>query len=243
MEIKSHFSSPLCLPHTELLPMRPKDVYLQNGCWHALWDRTVDHSEAPFHSCVELLLASLQGHGDPSCSAEAPPELSFGWLRVHTGMNDAKGQRQARGSKHGCTVRNKHRETRQVGELNRYGSFLPQRPLLWGELLAKKGPRSVKTLEEEEEEREKKMEQPLRVSFCSHIRINLSYISIKTFFQAAPALYKERTFLTGSKHWNHTYSSFKALMAKKKEKENIYLWTTSSTSKVKTGSIYERTAH
>lgn len=146
MEIKPHYSAPLCRHHTgnccveavDMVPMGTKDVYLQNGCWHALGDGAVDHSEAPFHGCMELLLASLQGQGDPSCSAEAPSELSVGWLRVHAGMNDAKGQRQAQDSKHGCTVCNKRRETRQVGELKRRGSFLPQRPWLWQKLLAKK---------------------------------------------------------------------------------------------------------
>lgn len=103
MEIKPRYSAAQCRRHTgnccvkavEVVPLRPKDVYLQNGCWHALREGAVDHSEAPFHGCVELLLASLQGQGDPSCSAEAPSELSFGWLGVHAGMNDAKGQRQA----------------------------------------------------------------------------------------------------------------------------------------------------
>lgn len=219
MEIKSHYSPPQRLPHTELLPMRPKDVYLQNGCWHALWDRTVDHSEAPFHSRMELPLASLQGHGDPSCSAEAPPELSFGWLRVHTGMNDAEGQRQARGSKHGCTVRNKHRERHEAGRRAKqiWQLFLPQRPLSCGEPLAKKGPRLAKNLEEEEREKPPKNNGTTSESFIllTYQDKNLSYISLKTFFQAAPALYKERTFLPGSKHRNHTNSSFKALIAKK----------------------------
>lgn len=137
--------------------MRSKDVYLQNGCWHALWDRTVDHSEAPFHGRVQLLLASLQGHGDPSCSEEAPSEPIFGWLRVQAGMNDAKGQWQAQGSKHGCTTCNMHRKTRQVGELNGHGSSLPWRPLLWGKPLAKKaqdqlGPWSRRTEEKNSSE-------------------------------------------------------------------------------------------
>lgn len=189
MEIKPHYSAPQCNRHTgncgvkavDMVPMRPKDVYLQNGCWHALWDGAVDHSEAPFHGCVELLLASLQGQGDPSCSAEAPPELSFDWLRVHAGMNDAKGQRQAQDSKHGWTVCNKHRETRQVGQLDRRGSFLLQRALVWQKPLAKK-----KKKRSEISQDLGVWGQTLRVSFRSHhIRINLGYTCFKTFFQVA----------------------------------------------------------
>lgn len=208
MEIKPHYSAPQWRRHTgnccvevvDMVPMRPKDVYLQNGCWHALWEGAVDHSEAPFHGCMELLLASLQGQGDPSCSAQAPSELSFlgdsgftqAWMML-------KGSDKLRTANMAALCAKEHRETRQVGELNRRGSFLPQRPLLWQKPLAKK--KRSKIIQDLGVWGQIKKEEPLRVSFRSHhIRINPGYICLKTFFQAALTLYRESTCLTETRH-------------------------------------------
>lgn len=118
------------------LPMIPKDVYLQDGCWHALWDRAVDHGEAPFHGSMKLMLAHLLGQEDPCCSAEAAAKLSSAWLGAQRGVNDAEQQWQAE-SRETATLCVTWTE-RPGKVLTREGSSLLQRSLLWWKPLAKK---------------------------------------------------------------------------------------------------------
>lgn len=163
------------------LPMSPEDVYLQDGCWHALWDGAVDHSEAPFHGSVKLLLAPLLGQEDPRCSAEAVAKLSSAWLRAHRGVNDAEQQWQAKGRELGCTMCDMHGASRKSP--NRRGQLSAVKIFVVVKAPGAKTERSTKTWEWED--RKKKREDlgaPLRCAFFSHyVKINVSYICLDVF--------------------------------------------------------------